>query len=81
MPRVSAVIEYLCANPAHQLPDDVGSPVIMYAERWAYCPAGSTDGHDWRATGGKTLTTVRDWLGRPLAPQEKDAPRTTGVGR
>ena len=78
---VSAVIEYLCANPAHQLPDDVGSPVIMYAERWAYCPAGSTDGHDWRATGGKTLATVREWLGRPAAAREHDSQVQIGVGR
>jgi hypothetical protein len=61
----SNLIEYLCADPVHQLAEDVGSPVIMHADRWGYCPAGATDGHDWRATGGKTLATVRDLLGRP----------------
>jgi hypothetical protein len=69
---VQAVIEYLCANPAHQVPVDVGNPVIPHAGRWAYCPAGEADGHDWRATGGKTLATVREWLGRPAAVVHDD---------
>jgi hypothetical protein len=65
---VNAVIEHLCANPEHQLLEDVASPLISYADRWGYCPAGAADGHDWRATGGKTLATVREWLGRPSPP-------------
>jgi len=60
-----AVIEHLCAKPDHQLPQDVGSPVIIHAGAWSYCPAGAADDHDWRATGGRTLATVREWLGRP----------------
>jgi len=60
-----AVIEHLCAKPEHQLPQDVGSPVVLHAGAWAYCPAGAADDHDWRATGGRTLATVREWLGRP----------------
>lgn len=59
------IIEHLCAKPDHQVPEDVGNPVIRQADGWGYCPAGASDGHDWRATGGKTLATVRDWLGRP----------------
>jgi hypothetical protein len=47
------------------LPEDVANPVIRYAERWGYCPAGDAEEHDWRATGGRTLGTVREWLGRP----------------
>ena len=64
---MKAVIEHLCASPAHQVPVDVSTPVIPYAGRWAYCPAGEAEGHDWRATGGKTLATVREWLGRPAS--------------
>ena len=64
----NAVIEHLCAKPEHQLPEDVARPVIVHADGWGYCPAGAADGHDWRATGGKTLATVRDWLGRPTEP-------------
>jgi hypothetical protein len=78
---VNAVIEHLCANPEHQIPKDVEHPVVMYAGRWAYCPAGVADGHDWRATGGKTLATVRDWMGRPSAPPQNDAGVTVGVRR
>ncbi|GAC1485953.1 MAG: hypothetical protein NVS1B1_00740 [Candidatus Limnocylindrales bacterium] len=62
---MSGIIEYLCAEPLHQLPEDAPEPVILYLERLAYCPAGAVDGHDWRGTGGKTLGTVRDWLARP----------------
>ncbi len=60
------VIEYLCASPEHQLAEDVTSPVVSCASAWGYCPAGVAEGHDWRATGGKTLATVREWLGRPV---------------
>jgi hypothetical protein len=62
---VSLIIEHLCAKAEHQVPEDAASPVIRHADEWGYCPAGAADGHDWRATGGKTLATVRDWLGRP----------------
>jgi hypothetical protein len=65
---MSSVIEHVCASPEHQLPEDVADPVIRYAERSGYCPAGETDGQDWRATGGRTLGTVREWLGRPSHP-------------
>jgi hypothetical protein len=73
----SNLIEYLCAELGHQLADDVGSPVIMYADRWGYCPAGATDGHDWRETGGKTLATVRVLLRRPAAPSVTNWALTT----
>lgn len=78
---MNAVIEHLCASPAHQLPDDVESPIVTYAGRWAYCPAGVAEGHDWRATGGKTLATVRDWMGRPAAAGHDDAQLKVGAGR
>ena len=76
-PTVNAVIEHLCANPTHQIPEDVATPLVVHGDRWGYCPAGSVDGHDWRATGGKTLATVREWLGRPSAA---DSPVTARSG-
>ncbi|HAF09984.1 MAG TPA: hypothetical protein DCK98_07890 [Chloroflexi bacterium] len=63
--RVSHVIEHLCATPEHQIAHDVADPLVKHAGTWGYCPAGLSDAHDWRETGGKTLTTVREWLGRP----------------
>lgn len=63
--RVSHVIEHLCATPEHQVAHDVTDPLVKHAGTWGYCPAGLADAHDWRETGGKTLTTVREWLGRP----------------
>ena len=68
---MSGVIEYLCASADHQPPEDAAEPVVVHAGCLAYCPLGAADGHDWRATGGKTLPTVREWLGRSTA-------RTTG---
>ena len=62
---MSGIIEHLCAEPSHQLAEDAPDPVIVYLSKLAYCPAGAVEGHDWRATGGKTLGTVRDWLARP----------------
>jgi hypothetical protein len=72
MAAVNGVIEHLCARQEHQLPEDVASPVIVYAGKWGYCPAGPVDGHEWRATGGRTLATVREWLGRPPTVERDD---------
>jgi hypothetical protein len=69
---VTGVIDYLCASEAHRVPVDAASPVIAFEAGRGYCPAGASDGHDWRATGGRTLATVREWMGRPMnaaAPQ------------
>lgn len=80
---MSAIIEHLCASQEHQIPEDVASPVIAYAGSSAYCPAGAADGHDWRATGGRTLATVREWMGRPPVVDRRDDARLlkSGVGR
>jgi hypothetical protein len=65
---VTGVIDYLCASEAHRVPVDAVSPVIAFDAGRGYCPAGASDGHDWRATGGRTLATVREWMGRPANP-------------
>jgi len=82
MAAVNAVIEHLCASQEHQVPEDVASPVIVCAGRWGYCPAGVAEGHDWRATGGRTLATVREWMGRPPTIERRDdaTPPKSGVG-
>ncbi len=79
---MSAIIEHLCASQAHQIPEDVADPVIGYAGSSAYCPAGAAEGHDWRATGGRTLATVREWLGRPATIERDDDAKLlkSGVG-
>ena len=63
---MNRVIEFLCAQVDHQIAQDVADPVMVHAGAGAYCPSGdSSDDHDWRGTGGRTLPTVREWLGRP----------------
>ena len=64
---MTGVIEYICTNPEHRPPQDAPDAVFEHAGVLAYCPLAGTEDHDWRATGGKTLTTVREWLGRPKA--------------
>jgi hypothetical protein len=66
---VSLVIEYLCASEEHDSTTDAPNPLIMHEGGCGYCPAGASEGHDWRATGGKTLTTVREWMGRAATAQ------------
>ena len=63
---VSGVIDYLCASDEHQVPDDADDPLVRHDGAWGYCPAAAVTGHDWRATGGRTLATVREWMGRPV---------------
>ena len=63
---VTPVIDHLCASEEHQVPEDAPRPVMAYEGGWGYCPAGAVTGHDWRATGGRTLATVREWMGRPV---------------
>ena len=65
---MNGIIEHLCAAAAHQPAEDAANPIVVYAGALGYCPAGAADGHDWRATGGRTLATVRDWLGRTAVP-------------
>jgi len=63
---VGGVIDYLCASEEHQVQEDAPSPVIACDGGRGYCPAGAVTGHDWRATGGRTLATVREWMGRSV---------------
>jgi len=63
---MAAVIDYLCIRPDHQLPEDAAAPVVVCDAGRGYCPAGGAEGHEWRATGGRTLATVRDWMRRPV---------------
>jgi hypothetical protein len=57
-PLMDDRVEYFCSRPEHQgaEPNDA---LTMHRDRWAYCPSGKSDGHDWRATGGKSLDEVK----------------------
>lgn len=77
---VTGIIEHLCARPEHQPPEDVAEPVIFYAGALGYCASGMAEGHDWRATGGRTLATVREWLGRPPVTDDARTPTKLVAG-
>jgi hypothetical protein len=64
---VAGIIEYFCSNPAHRPTRDADAPLLVYDGGAGYCPAGDVGGHEWCATGGRTLATVREWLARPAA--------------
>ena len=49
---MTPLIYFRCRNSDHQLaaaPSDAqpGSPITWHEGRWAYCPLGLADGHDW----------------------------------
>jgi len=50
---MTPLIYFRCRNSDHQLaaaaPNDAqpGSPITWHEGRWAYCPRGLADGHDW----------------------------------
>jgi hypothetical protein len=62
---VTAAIDYLCVSEKHQVPEDAVNPVIRHDGGWGYCPAAAAAEHDWYASGGWTLATVREWMKRP----------------
>ena len=72
------IIEYLCVNSTHNITADVPEPVVVHEGALAYCPMGDVDGHEWCRTGGKTLATVREWLGRP-EPRSASAKNQTAA--
>jgi hypothetical protein len=63
-------IEYFCTLPEHQgaEPSDA---VTMHEDRWAYCPSGARDAHDWRATGGMSLDDTKGLLRRQVATRDQ----------
>jgi hypothetical protein len=65
-------VDYFCARPEHQWaePNDA---LTMHRDRWAYCPAGSSEPHDWQPTGGMSLNDAKKFVGRHPSAQPLSA--------
>ena len=51
-------VEFVCALRSHRR-REVNDALTMHREKWAYCPAGKREPHDWRPTGGMSLDEVK----------------------
>ena len=56
-------VDFVCARAEHQgsEPDDA---LTMHEDRWAYCPGGARDRHEWRSTGGVSLEDAKQFVQR-----------------
>jgi len=57
----------VCAARGHQQPALFDSAsawapntLTLVETKWAYCPAGERDGHDWRQTEARLYAQLRD---------------------
>jgi hypothetical protein len=59
-------IDYVCVHRDHQ-GSEPNDAVTMHQDRWAYCPSGAAERHEWRPTGGMSLDHVKRFAGpRPV---------------
>jgi hypothetical protein len=64
-------IDFVCARPDHQgfEPND---SVTMHEDRWAYCPSGTDERHQWQPTGGMALEDLKRFTARhPIKPLDR----------
>lgn len=70
-------VDFVCVRADHHGSEPTDS-VTMHDDRWAYCPSGVDERHQWQATGGMSLEDVKWFIARkairPLdrAPQPSD---------
>ena len=59
MPEPTSVVRFLCVAAAHQprlISLDFG--LTVHLREWGFCPAGESNGHDWRRVEGVALETL-----------------------
>lgn len=61
---MTPLIYFRCRNSEHQLAKEPGtqpgSPITWHEGRWAYCPVGAADEHDWlELKNGYSVEEVR----------------------
>ncbi|MEK6225006.1 MAG: hypothetical protein AABM40_01790 [Chloroflexota bacterium] len=61
-------VDFVCARTGHQAsePDDA---LTMHEDRWAYCPGGAREHHDWRPSGGMSLEDAKQFVRRQAIRQ------------
>jgi hypothetical protein len=44
----------------------------MHEDRWAYCPSGTDERHQWQPTGGMALEDLKRFTARhPIKPLDR----------
>jgi hypothetical protein len=69
-------VDFVCARAEHQAsePEDV---LTMHEDRWAYCPGGAREHHDWRSTSGMSLEDAKQLVRRqPVRPVDTTVQRS-----
>ena len=69
----SGLVRYACRAKAHidgsrNADETAGSPVTIFEGAWAFCPAGATTEHEWKAIEPVTLIDLK--LIGALRPRE-----------
>jgi hypothetical protein len=72
---MAALIHYRCTAAPHQRPTVIDlraptSPVTFHNGKWAYCPLGFHDGHEWTGITPSTLDEVKQGLRSEVAASE-----------
>lgn len=59
------LFRFICRAPQHQRPARFAlgaatspNPITLHVGKWAYCPSGVRDGHEWIAIVPGTLTLL-----------------------
>jgi hypothetical protein len=57
---VESAVAFQCAAPTHQAGEAGPDKLTVHDGQWAFCPFDAkADGHDWKPTGGLTLSMLR----------------------
>lgn len=64
---MNTLVQYVCRAKDHQQlalfeanAAWAPNPMTFYEGRWAYCPAGKSEGHDWQPIEGQKFEELRD---------------------
>jgi hypothetical protein len=71
-------VDFVCARAEHQ-GSEPNDALTMHEDRWAYCPAGAGEPHEWRSmpTGGMSLDDAKQHVRRhPIRPLDTTAQRS-----
>ena len=63
-------VDFYCARAEHQ-GSELDDVLTMNEDRWAYCPSGAREHHDWRSmpAGGMSLQEAKQFVRRPSIRQ------------
>jgi hypothetical protein len=54
-------VDFVCTRAEHQA-SEPNDALTMHEDSWAYCSAGGSGPHDWRATPGVSLDDAKRFM-------------------